>query len=121
MNNIIFIKTKDMISLSKKIVATNSAYKTNYGFVPEKIAEIFHKFYFENAVCVKSKLTTKELDPHSTFIIFDKASVRLCDIIDNSILKNKYEKEFFYIYGDIKESLNYAQVAEIVKLLIEET
>ena len=107
----------DFISLSKRITNSTSAYKTNYGFVQKDIQHELDKHGILNAVCVKSKLKTKELDSNSTYLIFDRTTVRLCDVLDKSILKGKYEKEFFYIYGDMKDTISYSEIPPIIETL----
>lgn len=108
---------KDLMSLSRKITQPTSPYKTNYGFVPVNIQKALSNHGIKDAVCVKSKLKTKELNPYATYLIFDKSTVRLCDVMDKSILKNKFEKEFFYIFGDIKNSINYSDIPQIVQAI----
>jgi len=92
---------KDLI---EKITSTASAYNADYGILSDNIQTELEKFGMKNAVFVKSKLQTRELDPSSTFIVLGDNPVWLCDILDKSILKNKFEKDIFYIYVDLKET-----------------
>lgn len=94
----------EMKDLIEKITSTASAYNADYGILSDNIQTELEKFGMKNAVFVKSKLQTRELDPSSTFIVLGDNPVWLCDILDKSILKNKFEKDIFYIYVDLKET-----------------
>lgn len=109
-------KQKELIS-GDSLINNTSAYRNYYGFLNKDAQNELQKHGINKVVLVKSKLSTKELDSNSTYLIFDKTTVRLCDVLDKSILKSKYEKEFFYLFGDMKESIGYSQILPVIETL----
>lgn len=101
-------------TLSDKITLPTSAYKTKYGFITGKLENKLKEHGINSPVCVNASFSTKELDPYTTFIVFDNTSVRLYDVMDKSILKEKLETEFFYIFGDLTAPLKYNDILKTI-------
>lgn len=103
-------------SLCNKAVSQSSIYN-NYGSLSPDKQAIFDQYGMKNVLIIKSSVKTKVLNPNDTFIKFKDQSLRLYDVFDKTILKEKMTKEFFYIFADITKPLTSTQYRDLIEKL----
>lgn len=110
-------KYDDKRILSKfcqKVVSQSSIYKNNYGEPDPDDRKIFEKYGIENVLIIKSAVKTKELNANDTFIKFKDQSLRLYDVFDKTIRKEKMTKDFYYIFGNISTELKSSEFKDLI-------
>lgn len=101
--------------ITESMVNQTSAYKTKYSELPKKLTAKLEKHGIFDPIYVQASLSTKELDPFYTFIMFDNSTVRLCDVMDQSIIKDRFGEDFFFIFANQTKKLDYADKIVIIK------
>lgn len=99
--------------------SSTKLYDSNYAFLPEKYQEIFYKNGMKDVVLIKSSVKTKQLDPYETLIAFPQRVYRLVDLFDKANLKEKMEKELYYIFADMEENVSLEKIEKLINDLKE--
>lgn len=118
-----FIRTYDesgsiLSKFCKNTISQSSIYKNNYGEPEPEKQKIFEKYGIKNVLIIKSAVKTKELNPNDTFIKFRDQSLRLYDVFDRTIRKEKMAKDFYYIFGDIAPKTSSNHYKNLINELI---
>lgn len=105
-----------LLEILKETVLDSSIY--NYGRFDDKKQSILNKYGVKNALVIKSKINTKELNQQETYIRFKNQTKRLIDI--PSLQKKKEARasnNFYYIFANKEQDLNKEDYNQLIKEL----
>lgn len=105
---------KVLSALCKRATSKTSIYKNNYGMPSKDECEVFRKYGMEDVLILRVDVKTKQLNPNDTLIVFKDQALRLYDVFDKAILREKLSKEFYYLYARMEHKPSDKNIRKLV-------
>lgn len=105
---------KTLQELCKRAAARTSIYKNNFGTPSSEECKIFEKHGMKDVLIIRADVKTKQLNPNDTFIVFQNQALRLYEVFDRAILKEKLSKEFYYIFARMDKRMEKDDICALI-------